>query len=141
MAQRPKRPARTWIYSPPKSPKPKIPAEVKATVSEQVERLLAEWRPRHIQAPPPGNQFNYIVELYGKWFRSYCYLCARYACPGPAALSPFFEARFARLEYVGDSRFNLAFMRHTGQWVELEQGLTIDECFRSLREEGFYQPC
>jgi hypothetical protein len=64
----------------------------------------------------------------------------KYACPGPTALTPFFEARFARLEYGGDQRWNLAFMRHTGQWIELEQGLTIDQCFQSLREENFYQP-
>jgi hypothetical protein len=41
---------------------------------------------------------------------------------------------------VGDQRFNVAFMRHTGQWVELEQGLTMAQCFQSLREESFYQP-
>jgi len=129
-----------WVYTPPKRPKPKVPEDVKAAVSAQAEHLFAEWRPKYITPPPPGYQFNYIVELYGKWFRSYFYLCAKYACPGPTALSPFFEARFARLEYVGDRRFNLAFMRHTGQWVELEQDLTIDPCFQSLREESFYQP-
>jgi hypothetical protein len=129
-----------WIYAPPKRPKPTVSEEVKAAVTAQAELLLAEWRPKYIKPPPPGYQFNYIVELYGKWFRSYFYLCAKYACPGPTALSLFFEAWFARLEYVGDRRFNLAFMRHTGQWVELERGLTMDQCFQSLREESFYQP-
>jgi hypothetical protein len=140
MAKRPKRPPKMWIYSPPKPSKPKVPDDVKAAVTEQAERLLEEWRPRHIKPPHPGYQFNYIVELYGKWFRSYFYLCAKYACPGPTALSPFFEARFARLEYVGNRRFNLAFMRHTGQWIETEQGITIDQCFKSIREDSFYQP-
>ena len=82
-----------WLYSPPKRPKPKVPDDVKAAITEQAEHLLAEWRPRHIKPPPPGYQFNYVVELYGTWFRSYFYLCAKYACPGPTALSPFFEAR------------------------------------------------
>jgi hypothetical protein len=140
MAKRAKRPPKMWIYSPPKRPKPKVPEDVKTAVTEQAEYLLEEWRPRHIKPPPPGHQFNYIVDLYGKWFRSYFYLCAKYACPGPTALSPFFEARFTRLEYVGDRRFNLAFMRHTGQWVETEQSLTIDQCFKSIREDSFYQP-
>ncbi|MGE3537876.1 MAG: hypothetical protein AB7N91_10640 [Candidatus Tectimicrobiota bacterium] len=129
-----------WLHTPPKRPKPKVPDDVTAAVTAQAEQLLAEWCPRYITAPPPGYQFNYIVELYGKWFRSYFYLCAKYACPGPTALSPFFEARFARLEYVGDRKFNLAFMRHTGQWVELEQDVTIDQCFQSLRKDSFYQP-
>jgi hypothetical protein len=63
-----------WLYSPPKRPKPKVPDDVKAAVTERAEHLLAEWRPRHIKPPPPGYQFNYVVELYGKWFRSYFYL-------------------------------------------------------------------
>jgi len=58
-----------WIYSPPKRPKPKVPDDVKAAVIEKAEYLLEEWRPRHIKPPSPGYQFNYIVELYGKWFR------------------------------------------------------------------------
>ncbi|TAK36085.1 MAG: hypothetical protein EPO21_03775 [Chloroflexota bacterium] len=139
MAKRSKRPKR-WIYSPPTPPKPKVPDDVKAEVTEKAEHLLEEWRPRYIQPPPPGYQFNYIVELYSRWFRSYFYLCAKYACPGPTALAPFFETRFTRLEYVGEKRFNLAFMRHTGQWVETERGLTIDQCLKSIREDSFYQP-
>jgi hypothetical protein len=140
MANRHKKPPKRWSYSPPKSSKPKVPDDLKAELTEKAERLLAEWRPMYIKPPPPGYQFNYIVELYGKWFRSYFYLCAKYTCPGPTALSPFFEARFTRLEYVGDRQFNVAFMRHTGQWVEMEQGLTIDQCLGSIREDGFYQP-
>ncbi len=129
-----------WIYSPSRPPKAKVPDVLRADVTEKAEGLLAEWRPKHIKPPPPGYEFNYIVELYGKWFRSYFYFCAKYACPGPRALSPFFEVRFARLEYVGNRQFNLAFMRHTGQWVEMEQGLTIEQCLRSIRDNGFYEP-
>jgi hypothetical protein len=140
MANRHKRPPKMWIYSPPRPPKPKVPDDLKAELTEKAEQLLQEWRPKYIKPPPPGYQFNYIVELYGKWFRSYFYFCAKYACLGPTALSPFFEARFTRLEYVGDRQFNLAFMRHTGQWVETERGLTIDQCLRSIREDSFYQP-
>jgi len=140
MANRREKPSKMWMYSPPRSSKPKVPDDLKTELTEQAERLLVEWRPQHIKPPPPGYQFNYIVELYSKWFRSYFYLCAKYACPGPTALAPSFEARFARLEYVGERQFNLAFMRHTGQWVETEQGLSIDQCMRSIREDGFYQP-
>jgi len=140
MAKRPKRPPKTWIYSPPRSSKPKVPKDVKDELTDKAEQLLQAWRPQYIKPPPPGNQVNYIVELCSKWFRSYFYFCAKYACPGPTALSPFFEVRFTRLEYVGDRRFNLAFMRHTGQWVETEQGLTVNEGLRSVKEDGFYQP-
>lgn len=140
MAGRPKRLPKMWIYSPPRPPKPKIPPGLKAEVTEKAEGLLAEWRPEYVKPPPPAYQFNYIVELYCKWFGSCFYFCAKYACPGPAALSPFFDVRFTRLEYVGNRRFNLAFRRHTGQWVETKQELTIDQCITSIKTDAFYQP-
>jgi hypothetical protein len=70
-----------WLYAPPKRLKSKVPDEVKAAVTAQAEHLLAEWRPRYTRLPPPGYQFNYLVELYGTWFRSYFYLCAQVRLP------------------------------------------------------------
>jgi hypothetical protein len=75
MANRHKRPPKMWIYSPPRPPKPKVPDDLKAELAEKAELLLQEWRPRYIKPPQPGYQFNYIVELYSKWFRSYFYFC------------------------------------------------------------------
>jgi hypothetical protein len=129
-----------WVYSPPKPPKPKVPDDLKAEVTAKAEKLIEELKPLHIKEPPKGHQFNYIVDLYTKWFRSYFYFCAKYACPGPYALSPFFESRFARMEYVGERRFNLAYMRHTGEWIELEQGLTVDKCLKAIKEDPYYIP-
>ena len=80
-----------------------------------VESVL---KPRHVKEPEPDPQFNYLVDITTKWYRSYFYFCSRYACPGPYALSPFFEDKFARMEYIGDGPFNLAYMRHTGQWFD-----------------------
>ncbi len=140
MPKQPKRPPKMWIYTTPKPLKSKVPDDLKAQVTEKAEELLEQWRPNHIKQPPEGYQYNYIVELYTTWIRSYFYFCAKYACPGATAISPFFESRFARLEYVGNGRFNLAFMRHTGQWIETELGLTIDQCLKAIREDGLYCP-
>jgi len=129
-----------WVYAPRKPAKPTVPDALKAEVAEHAQALIEEWKPQYITEPPQDQRFNYIVDLYTKWFRNYFYFCARYACPGPTALSPFFESRFTRMEYIGDRRFNLAFMRHTGQWIEVEQGLTLNECLESIRSDGFYHP-
>ena len=51
--------------------------------------------------------------------------------PGPNAISPYFEARFARLEYLADDNYNLSYMRHTGQWWEIDRDLSLEECFGS----------
>ena len=139
MAKR-KLPPKMWVYAPRSAPKAKVPEAVKTEVSQQGQRLIDEWRPQYLKALPEDYQFNYIVDLFTKWHRNYFYFVAKYACPGPTAISPFFEAPFTRLEYVGGNRFNLSFMRHTGKWVEVEQELTLTKALESIRNDGFYYP-
>jgi hypothetical protein len=137
MSKRQKR----WIYSPPKPPKPQVPERTKLEVSEAAENLIETFlKPKYVQPPRKDEQFNYIVDIYTMWYRNYFYFCAKYACPGPNAISPFFESKFARMEYVGDSQFHLSFMRHTEVWIELYQGLLLDECLQAIREEPLFHP-
>lgn len=126
-----------WVYSPPKS---KITDDIKQEVAAKAEEILVEWRKKFIREPPKDYDFNYIVEFYGKWFRNYFYFCAKYACPSPRSIAPFFEAKFTRIECVNNERFNLAYMRHTEKWCEVEQGLTLDTCMKKIREDYFYHP-
>ncbi|MBM4257080.1 MAG: hypothetical protein FJ147_14425 [Deltaproteobacteria bacterium] len=109
-------------------------------MSEQGQKLIDEWKLQHIKPPPKGQRFNYIVDLFTKWHRNYFYFVAKYACPGPTAMVPFFDSPFTRLEYVGGNRFNLSFMRYTGKWVETELELTLTKALESIRNDGFYHP-
>jgi hypothetical protein len=81
---------------------------VTTKANELIETVL---KPKHIQPPPEDPQFNYIVVMYGKWYHRYFYFCATYCVPGPNAPMPGFEAKFARMEYAGNNRFHLSFMR------------------------------
>jgi hypothetical protein len=135
-----KLPPKMWVHSPRSAPKPKVPDDVKSEVSQQAQELIDEWKPQHVKTPREDYQWNYIFDLFTKWHRNYFYFVAKYACPGPTAISPFFEAPFTRLEYVGEKRFNLSFMRHTGEWVEVKQGLTLARALESIRNDGFYHP-
>ena len=136
-----KKPKRMWVYAPGKPTPPSVPedlkAEVKAKADDLVETVL---KPQHVKPPPTDPRWNYITDIYTKWHRSFFYFCSTYACPGPNALSPTFESPFARMEYVGAGRFNLAYMRHTGKWWEVYQGLTAEECLETIRDEGIFQP-
>jgi hypothetical protein len=87
------------------------------------------------QPEPPDKkaQFNYLVGLHIKWHGPFFYFCSRYCSPGPKALSPSFESRFARLQYAGYRRFNLAYFRHTGRWCEIAQLLSLEECLSLAR--------
>jgi hypothetical protein len=75
-----------------------------------------------------------------KWYRSYFYFCAQYRSAGPYALGGQFESKFARLEYVGNGLFNLAYMRYNDQWFELFTGLPLDSCLANIRDGVWFQP-
>jgi len=130
-----------WTYKPPKQPKPKVPDtikwEVEAKARELIESIL---KPKHIKPPPLDKHYNYIVDIYTKWYRNYFYFCSKYACPGPNAISPYFEAKFARLEYIGNGHFNLSYMRHTEKWWEIYFDLSIDESIATIRDESLFLP-
>ena len=104
---------------------------------ELVEKHLL---PEHVHPPPKDPRWNYLTGIHTKWHRSFFYFIGVYASPGPNALSPTFESRFARLEYVGGGRFNLAYMRHTGQWWPVGAGLPLDRCLAAIRDDPTFTP-
>ena len=134
-------PRKQWVYAPKKPTPPKAPEALKREVETKANALVESvLKSRHIKEPEPDSQFNYLVDITTKWYRSYFYFCSRSACPGPYALSPFFEDKFARMEYIGDGLFNLAYMRHTGQWFELFTELPLDACLASIRDDPWFHP-
>jgi hypothetical protein len=135
------KPRKAWTYSSAKKVKATLPGtlkdEVDAKARELIETVL---KPRHVEPPPTGHQLNYIIDIKTKWLGSTCYLISVYACPGPNAISPSFEAKFARMEYLGESKFSLSFMRHTEQWVRLYEGLSVDDCLSAIEDDPWFVP-
>ncbi len=132
---------KSWIYSPPKMAKPQVPDTVKTRVKIKASELIdSVLKPEHVKPPPEDNSFNYIVDIYAKWYRNYFYFCAKYRCPDPNCISEFFEERFARLEYVENDCFNLSYMRHTENWWEIYTGLSLDECLSAIKDEPHFMP-
>jgi len=111
--------------------------EIKAKTDEIVETVF---KPRYLKPPPKKARFNYIVDIYTKWHKNCLLFRAKFACPGPNALSPFFEDSFTRLAYMANGRFNLAYMRHTGKWCEVFADLSMEEAFDAIRDEPFFHP-
>lgn len=131
---------KAWFSSPQKSPKPKVPESIKIEVETKADELIESFlKPEYIKPPPEDMRFNYVVDIYTKWYRNYFYFYAKYACLGPNAISPFFESKFARMEYAGDGLFNLSYMRHTGQWFEIFQDLSVDECLETIKDFPHFQ--
>ncbi len=130
-----------WTYKPVKPSKARVPDEIKTILKTKANELIKTiLKPMHIKQPPVNNTFNYIVDIYSKWYRNYFYFIAKYSCPGPRAITPFFETKFARIEYINNNCYNLSYMRHTEQWWEIYTDLTIDECLKAIRDEPHFLP-
>jgi hypothetical protein len=124
-----------------KQSKPKVPDNVRQDVEKKANELVDTFlKPNYVKPPPEDNQFNYVADIYTKWYRNYFYFCSTYNSPGPYAISPSFEDKFARLEYVRHDRYNLSYMRYTGQWWLLYQGYSLEDCFNAIKDEPHFQP-
>ena len=135
------KPRKVWMLSPAKSPKPSLPESIKAELTAKAMHLIENvLKPKHVLPPKPDAQFNYITDLSGKWNRGYFYFIANYACPGPSAFSPTFETKFARMEYVGDGKFSLSYLRHTGAWLEIYKALSMDEGLKAIQDDPCFTP-
>jgi hypothetical protein len=114
-----------------------IKQEVSQKAGDLIEKVL---KPRHIQPPPKGHQLNYLVDITIRWLGSKCFFISVYRSTGPHAISPTFETKFARMEYVGNDKFALSFMRHTGQWVGIYDALSVEECMNAIKDDPWFVP-
>jgi hypothetical protein len=127
------------------APKLAVPAAMKTELELKAQQLIAQHLKPNIIKPPPEDPqfnylFNYLTDIWTKWYRSYFYFCGTFASPGPYALSPTFEDRFVCMGDVGNDNFSLAYMRYTGQWIELYPELSIDACLDLVRDDPLFFP-
>lgn len=130
-----------WVPMLPKPVKPKVPDDLKGEVQRKADEFVESYlKPTFILPPPKDPRWNYIVDIFTKWHQRYFYFCSKYRCPHTNCITEFFESRFARLEYAGNRKFNLAYMRHTGQWWEIFQEMTLEKCVEEIRDQELLHP-
>ena len=135
------KPRKGWTKSPAKSAKTSVSDEIKAELVAKANDLIENvLKPKHVLPPKPDDQFNYLMDIGTKWNRNYFYFVSTYACPGPNALAPTFDSNFARMEYCGDGKFALSFLRHTGAWSEVYDAFTVDESLKAIQDDSWFMP-
>ena len=134
-------PRKPWNIRPAKkraSVTASVKTEVEMKAKEVIETVL---KPKYVLPPKKDEQFNYITDIGAKWYRNYFYFFSTYACPGPNALSPTFESKFARMEPLGNGKFALYFMRYTGkEWVGIFDALSVNECMKAILDSEWFVP-
>jgi hypothetical protein len=130
---------KTWVYNP-KTDKPNVPEVIKQKIETLANQLVKDQLKERYVEKKPKKKINYIVDVYTKWHKNCFYFCAKYCSQSEYAMAPFFEIKFARMEYKGKNKYNLAYMRHTGQWWELEREISLNKAVKLIENGGHYSP-
>lgn len=128
---------RQWVRT--RSPSGLSEAE-KAIITAACQRLIDEvLKPRFLPAIRP-TQFNYPVDIRGKWHGTRYRFIQRYRSGHPENLGEEFDAPFTRLDWISPDRFDLQWHRHTGEWFRLHRGLSLTEALETIIADGLLHP-
>jgi hypothetical protein len=117
--------------------------EEKAAIAATCERFISEvLKPKFLPEIIP-TQFNYPVDFLGKWRgNSYSFFC-RFRSGFPENTGEEFNSAFARLDYApegAETRFDVLWRRHTGQWWPLYPALTLEEALHAIETDTVLRP-
>jgi hypothetical protein len=96
-------------------------------------------RPRFLPDIRP-TEFNYPVDIIGRWRGSTYKFFQRYRSGYPHNLGEEFDAPFARLDWISPGLYDLMWHRHTGKWHRLHQGLALHQAIATLKADGLFHP-
>ncbi len=88
----------------------------------------------------PDKKYNYLIDIYTKWYRKYFYLCEKFKSEFPDRIVDEFEVKLVRLEYTDKDSFDLSYLRHNEQWFLLAENQTLKNCIEMINENTFLQP-
>lgn len=117
-------------------PKPPDDAEKQMIVAACEAFIVDVLKLRFLPQIRP-TEWNYVIDIHGAWaagryrFMQRCMEHNR---------GEEFDAPFARIDRMGPDRFDIYWMRHTGEWWRLHGGVTLAEALRILETDGILQP-
>jgi hypothetical protein len=131
------KPQRRWVWV--KAPT----AGEKAAIAAICERFIVDvLKPRFLPEIRP-TRFNYPVAISGKW-RGSKYSFTRFRSGFPNNAGEEFDSAFTRLDHVegsvAETRFDVMWHRHTGQWWLLHSAVTLEDALRLIENDPLLQP-
>jgi hypothetical protein len=116
----------------------------KEEIAGRCERFIAEvLKPRFLPEIRP-TEFNYPVDIKGRWRGSRYSFIQRYRSGQAHNLGEEWDSAFTRLDHVEDAiagpRFNIMWMRHTGEWWLLHREVALDQAFELIATEELLWP-
>jgi hypothetical protein len=122
-------------------PRPAKPTDAeKAAIIAACEAFIHDvLKPRFLPEIRP-NEFNCVIDIIGEWRAGRYRFMQRYRSDAPNRIKNEFDAPFARLDVMGPDRFDIYWMRHTGEWYSVHHGVTLDEALGLLISDPVLHP-
>ena len=117
-------------------PSPTEKVHITSTCERFIEDIL---KPRFLPVVRP-TEFNYPVNIQGKWHGARYRLIQRYRSGFADNLGYEFDAPFVRLDWLAPDSFNIQWHRHTGVWHCLYRFKTLRQALRLIETDGILQP-
>ena len=125
---------KVWVLT----PKRKVMTEAdKTQLTVLFEPLINDYKKKLIKAKP-NKKHSYVIDFYSKFYRGFFYLCAEYKAEHENRRFDGFEVKFARLEFIETNKYNLAYVRHTGQWWTVNENVTAEYCFGNINNNPLF---
>ena len=130
---------RRWVWAP-KRVRALPPEDEKAAIVAACDKFVTDvLKPRFLAEIRP-TEFNYPVDLYGKWHGGRYRFIERFRTNGRDAIVPEFDHAFVRLDYLAHDCFDVMWHRHTGQWWRLYHSVSFAEALRCIEQDGHLHP-
>jgi hypothetical protein len=84
-------------------------------------------------------EFNHPVDMRGRWRGEAYSFVVRYRSGFPENEGEEFETPFARIDHWNGT-FGVDWMRHTGRWWRLREGLSFEEALAMITSEPVLRP-
>jgi hypothetical protein len=121
-----------------------LAAEEKAAIAARCNRFIAETLKPRFLPEIRRTQFNYPVDIFGKWRGNKYSFITRYRSGFSDNEGEEFDAPFTRLDHVeehpSDIRFDVMWRRHTGQYWRAHSSVTLEEALHLIETEPLLQP-
>jgi len=121
-----------------------LAAQERVVVAAACERFIAEILKPRFLPEVRRTSFNYPIDILGKWRGSKSSFIIRYRSGFAENAGEDFDSAFTRLddleECLAETRFEVLWRRHTGQWWRSQASVTLEEALRLIEIEPLLQP-
>lgn len=111
----------------------------KIRIESQCQPLIEKLKSQYI-SKNPNKEYNYLLDIYVKWYRDNLYFCGKYKSENSNRIADEFEEKFVRLKIIKKDKFDISYLRYSGKWFLISCDLSFNECLEIIEDTPTFHP-